>query len=302
MAQLLKKLLISASVAAGMGLAIGAPASAASITGASIDGGSTDYILYCLDGAQTSDCNGSGTLQEVLGADAGNVELDSNSETGGWGDSVSFTGQLNGKDITIGSLSQSDWTDELGLQWVGDALAAIVGQNPGLTPFAGAISSMTNTVWTALKLDPSNPLAAFSDPNVSYVTQDGDASGDISVGLIGHFNAFENPLYKGIFVNGLAGALGQPAALIENAVQSLQASELVKIVYNGETHYKYSFNATETDVTEASDGFSHSGEYVVSIDGMEMEPPASTPEPSAMLGLAGLVGLYAAKRKMQKSA
>ena len=102
MAQLLKKLLISTSVAAGMGLAIGAPASAASITGATIDGSSTDYILYCQDGAQTSDCTGSGTLQEVLGADAGNIELDSDSESGGWGAPVSFTGQLNGKDIKIG--------------------------------------------------------------------------------------------------------------------------------------------------------------------------------------------------------
>ncbi|MEM1425625.1 MAG: PEP-CTERM sorting domain-containing protein [Cyanobacteria bacterium P01_H01_bin.130] len=31
-----------------------------------------------------------------------------------------------------------------------------------------------------------------------------------------------------------------------------------------------------------------------------MDPPASTPEPSAMIGLAGLVGLYAGKRKLQK--
>ncbi|MEM6502304.1 MAG: NF038130 family PEP-CTERM protein [Cyanobacteria bacterium P01_C01_bin.89] len=302
MAQLLKKLLISTSVAAGMGLAIGAPASAASITGATIDGSSTDYILYCQDGAQTSDCTGSGTLQEVLGADAGNIELDSDSESGGWGAPVSFTGQLNGKDITISSLSQADWTDELGTQWVGDALAAIVDQNAGLTPFAGAIGGLTNTIWTALKMDPTGPLALFSDPNVSYVTQDGDASGDISVGLIGHFNAFANPLYKNVFVGGLASALGQPAAVIEGAVQNLQASELVKIVYNGETQYKYSFNATNTGVTEASDGFSHSGEYVVTIDGMEMEPPASTPEPSAILGLAGLVGLYAGKRKLQNNA
>ncbi|MEM9770333.1 MAG: NF038130 family PEP-CTERM protein [Cyanobacteria bacterium P01_D01_bin.73] len=303
MAQLLKKILISTSVAAGMGLAISAPASAASITGASIDGGSSDYILYCLDGAQTSNCTGSGTLDQVLGSDAGNIELDANSEaSGGWGAPVSFTGQLNGKDITISSLSQADWTDDLGTQWVGDALAAIVNQNPGLAPFAGAIGGLTNSIWTALKLDPSNPLAIFSDPNVSYVTQDGDASGEISVGLIGHFNAFENPLYKNVFTGGLAEALGQSPAVISGLVQNLQASELVKIVYNGETQYKYSFSATNTGVTEASDNFSHSGEYVVKIDGMEMEPPASTPEPSAMLGLAGLVGLYAGKRKMQKDA
>ena len=33
-----------------------------------------------------------------------------------------------------------------------------------------------------------------------------------------------------------------------------------------------------------------------------MEPPASTPEPSAMIGMAALVGLYAGKRKLQKNA
>ncbi|MGD1936280.1 MAG: NF038130 family PEP-CTERM protein [Cyanophyceae cyanobacterium] len=313
MAQILKKLLISTSIAAGMGFAISAPASAASLTNASVDNGSSDYILYCLNGGQTTS-DGCTDLDTVLGSDAGNIELDGDSETpGGWGDAVSVTGEISGQSITVSSLTAADWLadvdgQELGLTWITDAVTALAAQNPVLGAILGSdasvIAGAASDLWDYLKADSDAFTALFSrmsDPNVSFVEEEG---GNINIGLIGHFNAFDIPGYEDLLINGLADALDVPTALVGALLAevdlSFQASELVKVIYNGETQYKYSFSATDTGVTEASDGVSHSGEYIVTLEGAGIEPPAKTPEPSLMLGLAGLAGLYASKRKLQK--
>ena len=317
MAHLLKKILISASVAAGMGLAIGAPASAAGLTGASVSGvDGTDYELYCQVG-NTTTANDCTDLNAVLGTDAGNVELDFDSETsGGWTNAVELTGKINKKDITISSLTKSDWTEAVATKWVTDALGATLAQNPviGAVLQAEGIDVSNPVVLNGLiaslsqeLLGSDEVLARLSDPNVSFVEQ-ASVTEEISIGLIGHNNLFDVEAYASFFYEGLADLTNKSSQAIEAGIGQLtggqglklQASELVKVIYNGETTYEYSFKADATGVTETSDGESHSGQYIVKIDGMEMEPPASTPEPSAMVGLAALVGLYAGKRKLQK--
>jgi hypothetical protein len=82
------------------------------------------------------------------------------------------------------------------------------------------------------------------------------------------------------------------------AASTIQASELVKYNYdNTGFDYLFSFKATKSGLTDIRDGISHSGNYEVTIPGV---PPAKTPEPSLMLGVLGVVGMFAAQRKLKK--
>lgn len=59
----------------------------------------------------------------------------------------------------------------------------------------------------------------------------------------------------------------------------------------------FSFNATKSKLTEKGDGISHSGNYEVTIDGI---PPKAVPEPSVMLGLLGVAGVFKVQRQRKK--
>ncbi|MBW4518368.1 MAG: NF038130 family PEP-CTERM protein [Scytolyngbya sp. HA4215-MV1] len=100
-------------------------------------------------------------------------------------------------------------------------------------------------------------------------------------------------------IAGISAKLNPLTALINNQSLLIQASELVKVSYNGgPAQYLYSFNATHSGLV-GDDGFSHNGNYQVSLAGSL--PPKETPEPSALLGLLAMGGMAAAKRKMTKS-
>ncbi len=117
----------------------------------------------------------------------------------------------------------------------------------------------------------------FSDPNVSYANQNG--AGDITYGLAGVFNAGDvNPQFAGY-----------------------QASELVRLSLNGtDLGVKYSFGNINTQRIASRSGLnssdptdSHNGNYEMTIPG----GGTSVPEPSTVLGLMGLAGLLATRRK-----
>jgi hypothetical protein len=81
-----------------------------------------------------------------------------------------------------------------------------------------------------------------------------------------------------------------------NPAKPLQVSEVVKVSYKGgPAEYKYSYQAARSGLTAADDGYSHNGEYEVTLQG----DPVPVPEPSALLGLMTVGGLFVAKRKLK---
>ena len=322
MTQLVKKFFISASVLAGLGAIAPAPSLAASITGASI-GGTAPYLTYSSGGGHTfTVANTQGNVQAALDGDSsvpgGNVELFSNSEQSslspslntsisqtftsfynflGYNQYTSLSGQIGGQDITLSSLMATDWFGQSAVNSVKTAIAnasAIANPIAKAIAFSAAIAPLYNsanlaTQWFNQALSnygfTSNQqlfnifllaggFQRFSDPNISYVNQDGET---IKIGLAGHYDAL-----------ALLGIPPIPGL-------SLQASELVKVVYGAKTEYKYSFKATRSGLTALGDGISHRGNYEVAVE--------AVPEPTTMLGLIlGGGSLIAAKRKSLKKA
>jgi len=185
---------------------------------------------------------------------------------------TSLSGKISGQDITLSSLMATDWFGESAVNSVKVAIAsasAIANPIAKAAAFSAAIAPLydsTNlaTKWFSDALSnygfTSNQqlfnifllaggLQRFSDPNISYVNQDG---GTIKIGLAGHYDAaalLEIPSIPGL---------------------PLQASELVKVVYGGKTEYKYGFNATPSGLTG-----SQSGNYEVTVE--------AVPEPTTIL-------------------
>jgi hypothetical protein len=149
------------------------------------------------------------------------------------------------------------------------------------------------TAWN--KFNSGGGLQRFSDPNISYVNQN-DTTGQVSIGLAGHLDA----------TSLLLGTLSSTEQTLLNTLRDpskagapMQASEIVKVVYDGgPAQYLYNFSATNSGLVAADDLKSHTGNYELLLAGI---PPAQVPEPSAMLGLMGLGGFLAAKRKMKNA-
>lgn len=103
-------------------------------------------------------------------------------------------------------------------------------------------------------------------------------------------------------ISAVSAKLDPLTAFINNTNLIIHASEIVKVAYNGgSAQYLYSFQPTNSGLVEKGDGISHSGNYEVTLKG-EVPPSESVPEPSAMLGLLGVGGFFAVKRKMLKKA
>ncbi|GJD21811.1 hypothetical protein RIVM261_067670 [Rivularia sp. IAM M-261] len=299
-----KKLLIGASIVVGASAMASVPAHAASLTGASIGGSNqNDYFVYdVVNGkTQTVDKNPA-NIQKVLGGSAasptGNVELAASSETSGFNfnNNTTLTGQIGGKNITLSSLTASDWTSNVGggltfaQKWFNDALTA-----NGFGSIIGSSNVTARTLYnTAFGLfNNSGGRQRFSDPNISYVNQD-DNTGEIKIGLAGHFDA-TSLLFSGLSTQqqGLVNTFRTKAGPI-------QASEIVKVSYNGgPSQLLYSFNATQSRLVAADDARSHNGNYEVSFQGVA--PTQAVPEPSVMLGVFGVASVFAVRRKLKKA-
>ncbi|WP_334781844.1 NF038130 family PEP-CTERM protein [Nostoc sp.] len=310
-----QKLVIGASMAIGVSALATVPAQAGTLTGASIGGtAASDYSVYDVQGNSTillDNTSKSANVQKVLDGNAanptGNVELRASSEQANFDftKNTSLTGQIGGQSITLSSLTSADWFSTAS----GSSTAYGVNNlaNTWFSQFydAAGLAANESTIKLALGLPSFTPSSyireqaynAFfgiggfqrsSDPNISYVNQN-DTTGDIKIGLAGHLNlkTYYAPLL-GTFGNFLK--------------DGFQASEVVKVTYNGKTDFLYSFSATDSGLTNSlgvgADGVSHSGNYEVSIKGVV--PPAAVPEPSIILGLLGVAGVFVTQRKFKK--
>ena len=297
-----KKLLIGTSIAASVSAIATAPAQAGSLTNATIGGtAATDYYVYDANSTNTFRVDSTqANVQKVLDGDAthptGNVELAASSEESGFDftKNTSLKGQIDGKNIELSSLTASDWTPSFINTWLTQGLSAN-GFNLGSASVGFLANIFTNY----------GGEQRFSDPNVSYVNED-DSTGLIKIGLAGHYNA--NSLLTAS-INGYIAAqtVGSSNWLTAKALLGvlgntpIQASEIVKVSYNGgPAQLLYGFSATNSGLVAADDGVSHSGNYEVTLQGVA-PTPAATPEPSVMLGLLGVCGVFAAQRQLKKA-
>ncbi|MEA5604589.1 NF038130 family PEP-CTERM protein [Nostoc sp. UHCC 0252] len=292
-----QKLVIGASMAIGVSAIATVPAQAGTLTGASIGGtAANDYLVYDVQGSSTKIVDKTpANVQKVLDGNAanptGNVELRASSEVAGFDfyKNTTLTGQIGGQSITLSSLTATDWFS------TGSGMSTSYGANN----FA---NTWFNQFYDAAGLGTSfiprnqafnaflgiNGFQRSSDPNISYVNQN-DISGEIKIGLAGHYNLKD-------YYAPLLGNLGK---LLKN---EFQASEVVKVTYNGKTDLLYSFSATKSGLSNnlgsGADGLSHSGNYEVTIKGV---PPVAVPEPSVILGLLGVAGVFTTRRKFKKA-
>lgn len=249
----------------------------------------TDYYLY-----DVRDSNGDGVLDQtyrnpsasldsILAGNknnpGGNIELFASSERAGtnfFAPPVTLSGQVGSQTLTLSSLNANDWFSTgsgmnytysgktLATRWFNSLLTA-AGQG-------GIVGKALGQLAFTQFLN-GGGFQRASDPNISYIDHSG---GKINVGLAGHYNMKD--VYNYAFIpNGF------------------QASEVVKYNYGGITDYLYNFSATSTGLKELSDGKSHSGNYEVSVD--------AVPEPSAIMGLILVAGIFAVvqKRKVKES-
>lgn len=305
MVGVVKKFLIGASVAAGMSAIATTPAFAGTLTGATIGGtAADDYYVY---DSNTTDTflvpSNAANVQKVLSGNAasptGNVELRRSSEQANFDftKNTTLTGQIGGKDITLSSLTASDWTGAFANKWYSAALVE--------NGFASVLNNAAVYVSGFNKFKNNGGFQRFSDPNISYVNQD-DSTGQISIGLAGHFDATDLLLAgltqqeKGMFFSMRSA---------DKQGKAIQASEIVKYTYDGKTDYLYSFLATNSGLVNGvgpgADGKSHNGNYEVKMPGSKaVSAPGlqAVPEPSSVLALIALGGIFASKRKLMKQA
>jgi hypothetical protein len=309
MIRLIKNLLLSVSVIGGSAIATSS-AFAAAITGATMGGSAAnDYYVYDANSTSTFRLANptSADVQRVLGGDGssptGNIELRASSEQVGFNftKNTSLNGILNGQNISLSSLTSDDWFG------TGKNTTIYGDNNLANTWFNAAFNNygISNTLLSSVGTNRGQLFTAFlagggfqrfSDPNISYVNQN-DITGEISIGLAGHYDATNLllPMLKTTEQNALKFALG---------TTKLQASELVKVVYNGQSQYLYNFSATSSGLVNnlgtGADGVSHSGNYELKRPGV-LPPLAKVPESSPIIGLIVVGGLLVVKSQVKKA-
>lgn len=315
MLKTIRQIGVAASVVAGVSAIAGAPAIAASINPTSLTG---NFYVFDSNGTQTvqTSYTGLGQAATILEGNAasptGNIELFADSETNTYKNLSTFqnapvttlTGTILSSPIVLSSLTGKDW----------------FGESPDTSYYAiGAANSTFAANWFNSILDANGFIGSgrsglfsqflngggfqrFSDANISYVSQ-ATASSPVAIGLAGHFDA-TNLLIDVLTGNSTNSFVRNQTLASINAQRSadkrntaIQASEVLKVTYGGKTELRYSTTATLSNLTSQEDGYSHNGNYELSVDAAE-----AVPEPTTMLGMAvGLSGLFAAKRKQQKT-
>ncbi|MEA5580945.1 NF038130 family PEP-CTERM protein [Nodularia harveyana UHCC-0300] len=287
-------LIMGSAMAVSVSAIATSPTQAATLTNITIGGTNpTDYFVYDANNVNTfivdsTLANVAKVLENASAANpTGNVELAASSETPGFDFTKNTTleGTINGRNLIISSLTETDWTDtykdtglSFGQFWFNQALSANGFANLVGTPIGQAL--FNNFV-------DNGGYKRFSDPNIAYVTQE-DLNSPIKIGLAGVLNA-RDLLFSTVppeFQPLLAG------------VDTIQASEIYRYTYEGQTDLQFSFVAVPSglvtlDGTMSQDGI-YDPEIIVGV-------PATVPEPSVIFGMLGVAGIFAAQRKLKNS-
>lgn len=295
MAASLKKLLIGTSVAVGMSAVASLPAKAASFD---FENSETNYATYThnsnnlwIQGNEAAAISAltDGNLQT-------NVELNYTNETNS--SSVGFTATAGNYTAKVSSVTTTEFNAFQG-EWLNGLLNAY---QPLKNVWNSSSAFVQNAALTAFKSS-----VGFGDPNIAEFSL--DSTGAMSMKTLGFLDLKPrvnyiidtavnqlNPIAKALLapqVNSFKAALGQ--------IDQLQISEITKVELNGVSEYVYSFNAENSGFVALDDvaGKSYSGVYSWSKAGT----PAAVPEPSTILGLMAVGGLFgAAKRNANKKA
>jgi hypothetical protein len=305
MATLVQKFILATAVVASAGAL--SPAHAGTLQSATIGGSNaSDYLIYGSNATSTflvpnNPANLTSALSGNSSSPTGNVELAASSEKAGFDftKNTTLNGTIGGKTISISSLTKSDWLSPIGTTTFGQSWF-----NQALTSNSISLDSTVKASLFSI-FQNNGGFERFSDPNISYVNQN-DTTGKISIGLAGHYSA--NSLFTQSIDTYLAKTTGLNAATklqlagmkTTLASKPIQASEVFKYTYNGQTNYGYSFLATKSGLVEQSDGISHNGNYEVVFQGIA--PPKKVPEPTVVLSLLGLAGVAAVRRRKVQTA
>lgn len=295
MAASLKKLLIGTSVAVGMSAVASLPAKAASFD---FDNSETNYATYThnsnnlwIQGNEAAAISAltDGNLQT-------NVELNYTNETNS--SSVGFTATAGNYTAKVSSVTTTEFNAFQG-EWLNGLLSTY-------QPLQSVWGSL-GAPFQMMALQAFKSTVGFGDPNIGEFSL--DKTGAMSMKTLGFLDLKPraismvdaaigqlSPAMKALLTpkaNSFKTALGQ--------INKLQISEIVKVELNGVSEYVYSFNAENSGFVALDDvaGKSYSGVYSWSKAGT----PAAVPEPSTILGLIAVGGLFgAAKRNANKKA
>jgi hypothetical protein len=288
----LKYLLAGASLSVGLSTIVSTSAQAATITmdANSIQLNSSNYQTY------TGGSNGNFVADNLNAARTALTDSDTTSNVELWYTSekpsanVGFTGTIGGHQVSVSSVTKSDWS-VFGNTWLNGLLAANAEIN---ALWSGLSSSAQMGLRTALT---TNGLPAAGDPNVGALALDTNTN-MLSLNLIGHMDLKPRILAgQYSFGNSVVDLfMKQAASTIKGGIQ---ASEVAKVVIDGKTHYAYGFNATSTGITTPDGTESYTGQFTWS-EKLSGDAEA-VPEPSTMLGVAVAGGVVALRRKMKRA-
>ncbi len=298
MAGLTKKLFIGASLAAGLSAVAGTPAQALDIT---FHGAENIQSYTHQDGNLWVGANSNYLTDGDLTT---NVELWFDGED--VLDNVGFTATAGTHTVSVESVTAADWA-EYGTKWLGDLFANYAPLNNVWLQLDSTVQNMAIGAFTTM---------GSGDPNIAEFNLDETGAVDIKMAGWYDLNTKLDPMIAAAkssvqaqlsssnpIIKVAAQVMLQNIGLLEGALDEigvLQMSEIAKVTINGEVHYAYSFNAVDSGFVAKDDDKSYSGIYSWNHAGIPVE---SVPEPSTMLGLMAVGGLFAAaKRKSNHNA